>query len=63
MPPVGFKPTISAGERPQTYAIDPAVTGTGTAQSNRKLGPPSGPIPQLKKRRGTLLFKNQHTRN
>jgi len=22
MPPVGFKPTISAGERPQTYTLD-----------------------------------------
>jgi len=29
MPPVGFEPTISAGERPQTYALDRAVTGTG----------------------------------
>jgi hypothetical protein len=28
MPPVGFEPTISAGERPQTYALDRAVTGT-----------------------------------
>jgi len=25
MPPVGFEPTISAGERPQTYAFDRAV--------------------------------------
>ena len=32
MPPVGFKPTISAGERPQTYALDRAATGTGTAR-------------------------------
>jgi len=24
---VGFKPTIAAGERPQTYALDRAVTG------------------------------------
>jgi len=30
MPPVRFKPTISAGERPQTYALDRAATGTGT---------------------------------
>jgi len=30
MPPVGFEPTISAGERPQTYALDRATTGTGT---------------------------------
>ena len=30
MPPAGFKPTISAGERPQTYALDCAATGTGT---------------------------------
>jgi len=29
MPPVGFKPTISAGVRPQTYALDRAATGIG----------------------------------
>jgi hypothetical protein len=29
MPPVGFEPKISAGERPQTYALDRATTGTG----------------------------------
>ena len=29
MPPVGFEPTISAGERPQTYTFDGAATGTG----------------------------------
>ena len=27
MPPVGFEPTISAGERPKTYALDRAATG------------------------------------
>ena len=30
MPTVGFEPTISAGERPQTCALDRAATGTGT---------------------------------
>ena len=30
MNPVGFEPTILAGERPQTYALDRADTGTGT---------------------------------
>ena len=30
MPPLGFEPTILAGERPQTYALDGAATGTGT---------------------------------
>jgi len=30
MPPVGYEPTISAGERPQTYALDRAATETGT---------------------------------
>ena len=30
MPPVGFEPTIPAGERPQTYALDHAATGIGT---------------------------------
>ena len=29
MPPVGFEPTISAGERPHTYALDRAATGIG----------------------------------
>ena len=29
MPPVGFEPTISAVERPQTYALGRAATGTG----------------------------------
>jgi hypothetical protein len=27
---VGFEPTISAGERPKTYALYRAATGTGT---------------------------------
>jgi hypothetical protein len=29
MRPVGFEPTISAGERPKTYALDRAANGTG----------------------------------
>ena len=29
MPPVGFESTISEGERPQTYALYRAATGTG----------------------------------
>ena len=29
MPPVGFEATISADERPQTYAFDRAATGAG----------------------------------
>ena len=29
MPLAGFEPTISADERPQTYALDRAATGTG----------------------------------
>jgi len=28
MPPVGFEATVSAGERPKTYALDRAATGT-----------------------------------
>jgi len=31
MPPAVFEPTVSAGERPQTYALDCAATGTGTS--------------------------------
>ena len=29
MPPVGFEPTISAGERAQTNVLDRAAIGTG----------------------------------
>jgi hypothetical protein len=29
MPQVEFEPTISAGERPKTYALDRAATATG----------------------------------
>ena len=31
MPPVGFEPTILAGERPQTYALVRVATGIGTS--------------------------------
>jgi hypothetical protein len=34
MPPVGFEPTISAGERPQTYALERAATTTTTTTNN-----------------------------
>jgi len=34
MPPVGFEPTITAGEWPKTYAVDRATTGNGTYISN-----------------------------
>jgi len=41
MPPVGFEPTISAGERPQTHVLDPAATETGlsagpTSKTNKE---------------------------
>ena len=29
MPPVGFEPTISEGEQPQTYSLDRTASGTG----------------------------------
>jgi len=31
---VGFEPTISVGERPQTYALDRAAIGNGIANFN-----------------------------
>jgi hypothetical protein len=39
MPQVGFEPTIAAGERPLTYALDGAATGTGNDRviSNNKM--------------------------
>jgi hypothetical protein len=37
MPPVRFEPTITADERPQTYALDRAATGTGECSTTQKL--------------------------
>ena len=34
-PRVGFEPTISAGERPKTYALDRATTGIGAIETCR----------------------------
>ena len=34
---VGFEPTISAGERPKTYALDRASTEIGEAESMTNL--------------------------
>ena len=42
MPPVGFKPTISMGERPQTYALDRTATGTGSTIRTPSLYSPGG---------------------
>jgi len=36
MPPVGFESAIAAGERPQTYALDRAATGTGIKELGDK---------------------------
>ena len=47
MPSVGFEPTISAGERSQTYALDRAATGTGGFSCYCGL-----------KNRGTTLLRN-----
>ena len=35
MPPAGFEPIISAGERPQTYALDRAGIGTEPSSYSR----------------------------
>jgi hypothetical protein len=33
--PVGFEPEFSAGERPQTYALDRAATGTDVSKISK----------------------------
>ena len=44
---VGFEPTISGGERPQTYALDRAATGTGSDNLVTPEISSSGHFPQL----------------
>jgi len=43
MPPVGFEPTISAGERPQTYAL-----GRGYTEARTDTTQQSGQSPDKK---------------
>ena len=50
MPPVGMEPTISAGERPQTYALDRVAAGTG----------PSGIYPKKINNTNKALVKATH---
>ena len=44
IPPIGLEPTTSAGERPQTYVLDHAATGTGDYEfsGEKNFGWPSG---------------------
>jgi len=44
MPPVGFKPTISAGERPQTYAFFARYTLEFVLQLRKKHGKTSARV-------------------
>jgi len=37
MPPLGFEPTVLSSERPQTYALDRAATGTGREVSTQAI--------------------------
>jgi hypothetical protein len=46
MPPVGFEPSILAGEPPKTYALDRAATGTDISKYVHKffeVQPPPSP--------------------
>jgi hypothetical protein len=51
MPAVGFEPTIPAGPRPQTYALDGAATGIGWKNNERHK---YGSIKYLMKNKGRI---------
>jgi len=61
MPPVGFEPTISAGERPQTYALDYAATGTGNLHLVPRLIMNGAEPPLLRVNNG--LYRDKFTFN
>ena len=48
MPPVGFEPTISTGERLKTYALDRAAIGTGNKATVKYVFNVNSNIPQTK---------------
>ena len=60
MPPVEFEPTISAGERLQTYALGRAATGTGKSMNiqgmNIHKNRPKTTILNIPSLRSTLLI-------
>jgi len=37
MPPLGFEPTVLAGERPQNHVLDRTVTAIGTLMATHLL--------------------------
>ena len=55
MPPVGFEPTVSAGERPQTYALDRAATGTGKMVRECSIDVPIGTQRISSRAKGTAI--------
>jgi len=63
MLPVGFEPTISAFERPRTYALDCAATGTGifTYLSYLNLGIILSQTVSQTEKAGFQLFGAKHT--
>ena len=57
MPPVGFEPTISTGEGPQTYALDRAATGTGTSLLTYQILRSHEPNFQLRPRKTRWIWR------
>jgi hypothetical protein len=55
MPPVGFEPTISAGERPQTYALAAATLELETTQHDLQ------DILQIRKQKSKTVFMSGAT--
>ena len=58
MPPAGLEPTISAGERQQTYALDRVATGTGFLKNYSVVI--RGTHEEGLNRQGETQFETQH---
>ena len=58
MPAVGFEPTISASERPQTCALDRAATGIGNFPHLFQAISTKSPDPRTPLAHFTLCFLN-----
>jgi hypothetical protein len=59
MPPLRFEPTIPAGERPQTHALDRPATGTG---GNTQLQEQNHQVALQMARSATAKFSNRYTK-
>jgi hypothetical protein len=63
VPPAGFELNIPAGERPQTYALDRAVTGIGGSNPQPHQASDRKPSPYTARQLGSAMLNLQNAKS